>query len=173
MMKYVVTGHKEHGKDTLCELLETQGFTWIGSSWYACQKFIYPEMRLRLDYGSADQCYQDRDNHRKLWFDRIVDYNTPDLARMGREMFENHDIYCGLRNIDELNALRDAHLVDLTIWVDAGQRKEKESSDSLTISPDDCDITITNNGTKQDLFFKAMKLAFLLRYAEKGMKESL
>lgn len=158
-MNIVITGHKRHGKDTLCEYL---GLPWAASSVFACKKFIFNVLRDRYKYKTKEECFNDRHNHRKEWFDLIVTYNTPDLSKMGSEIFESYDVYCGIRNIDELNALKEKNLIDLCIWVDASQRCEPESADSITVTADDCDWIISNNKGLSDLQSKAYKLRNLL-----------
>lgn len=151
-MKIVVTGHARHGKDTVCKMLaEILDVKWQSSSMVAAEKVVFPALKGPYGYDTVEECFEDRVNHRKEWFDLIVDYNTPDLARLGRDIFEQSSIYCGLRNIHELNALRAAGLVDLVIWVDASGRCESESNDSCTIVMEDCEWTVYNDGTLDEL----------------------
>ncbi len=35
----------------------------------------------------------------------FCDYNIPDPATLGREMFQEYDIYCGLRNKKRISML--------------------------------------------------------------------
>jgi hypothetical protein len=95
--------------------------------------------------------YDDRVNHRTAWFTAISEYNTPDLARLGRELYAEYDIYCGIRNGNELRALKAQGVTEFTIWVDASRRLPPEDPASISVSEMDADYIIDNNGTLNDL----------------------
>ena len=157
--RIVVTGMARHGKDTVCELLEREhGFTYESSSHLAGFKIVYPVLKDKYKYSGFSECYRDRVNRRQEWFELIKAYNTPDLARLGREIFEYYDIYCGLRNIAELEAMIAEGLVDCIVWVDASERVESEPSTSITITREDCDFVISNNGGLEELEVEVVKL---------------
>jgi dephospho-CoA kinase len=157
--KLVVTGYARHGKDTVCQLLkEEHGFTFESSSQAAGFKAVYPTLRLKYKYKTFEDCYNDRVNHRQEWFELIKAYNTPDLAKLGREILHSYDIYCGLRNMAELETMIVEGLVDCIVWVDAGLRKKPEPSTSITITRNDCDFVVDNNGTLDDLRVEVQRL---------------
>jgi hypothetical protein len=157
--KLVVTGYARHGKDTVCQLLkEEHGFTFESSSQAAGFKAVYPTLRLKYKYKTFEDCYNDRVNHRQEWFELIKAYNTPDLAKLGREIFQYYDIYCGLRNMNELETMIVEGLVDAIVWVDASARVEAEPSTSITITRSDCDFVVGNNGTLDDLKLEVQRL---------------
>jgi hypothetical protein len=150
--KIVVTGYARHGKDTVCEMLAKHGWTFKSSSAILCDTVIFPALAPLYGYLDVEQCYEDRVNHRKEWYDLLVAYNTPDAARLGRLIFSQYDIYCGLRNIAELRAMKAEGLVDVVIWVDGFPRKgERESAESITITEKDTDYTVYNDWTVEDL----------------------
>ena len=157
--KLVVTGYARHGKDTVCELLKNEhGFTFESSSQAAGFKAVYPTLRLKYKYKTFEDCYNDRVNHRQEWFELIKAYNTPDLTRLGREIFQYYDIYCGLRSMAELETMIVEGLVDCIVWVDASLRKKPEPSTSITITRSDCDFVVDNNGTLEDLKVEVQRL---------------
>lgn len=157
--KLVVTGYARHGKDTVCELLkEEHGFTFESSSQAAGFKAVYPTLRTKYKYKTFEDCYNDRVNHRQEWFELIKAYNTPDLAKLGREIFQYYDIYCGLRSMAELETMIVEGLVDCIVWVDASARVEAEPSTSITITRNDCDFVVDNNGTLDDLKVEVQRL---------------
>lgn len=151
-MKLIITGHMQHGKDTVSEILrDDYDMPYESSSRVACRLFLFDQLKDKYGYSDIEECYNDRHHHRKEWFDAIVDYNTPHLHALGDKILSSSDIYCGLRNINELNAIREHGLVDHVIWVDARMRKPLEPSTSLTITPSDCDWILDNNGSLDQL----------------------
>lgn len=113
---------------------------------------VFPVLSWKYKYRDLKECFDDRVNHRAEWFELISDYNFGDPARLSREIFAKYDIYCGLRNIEELKAAKAEKLYDLCIWVDAGSRvPETESIYSNTITSSDADYILDNSGSLKDL----------------------
>jgi hypothetical protein len=158
-LKLLVIGHGRHGKDTVCEILRDKyGYTFESSSQFCSKLFIYDQLKDKYGYSSEEQCYADRHNHRTEWYDAICDYNVPDAARLGREMFAAYDIYCGLRNKKEFHAMKNAGVFDYAIWVDRGDHLPPESKNSMSLEQWMADYTIDNNGTLADLEFNLHSL---------------
>ena len=76
----------------------------------------------------------------------IHDYCRDDLARLGRNLFAEHDIYCGLRNKREFFAMKNEEIFDYAIWVDRTDHLPTEDPSSMSIEQWMCDYTIDNNG---------------------------
>lgn len=153
-LKLLVIGHGRHGKDTVCEILRDKyGYSFESSSQFCSKLFIYDNLKDKYDYANEEECYADRHNHREEWYNAICDYNVPDAARLGREIFKAHDIYCGLRNKREYFAMRNTNVFDYAIWVDRSDYLPPESKDSMTLEPWMADFYIDNNGTLEDLEF--------------------
>lgn len=151
-MKLMIMGHARHGKDTVCEILrDDYGFTFESSSMAAARHAIYPVLKDLLGYQTIEECYNDRHNHRALWFELIKAYNHHDGARLGRAIFAEHDIYCGIRNYLEFEAIKDAGLFDCAIWVDAGSRVPAETTSSCTVTWEMADLIVDNNRDLQEL----------------------
>lgn len=165
-MGIIVTGYGEHGKDTVCEMLEAiyGGLRYASSSRVACELFIYKELKDRFGYKSIEQCYEDRRNMREIWYRSIVRYNTPDKARLAKELFAKYNVYCGLRDREELNAIRDQGLARLVIWVDASSRLGTVESGSMNIDSSYADIVIENNHCLDALECKVRALGSFLGY---------
>lgn len=152
MERLVITGHGRHGKDTVCELLKDRyGFRFISSSLFVAETVVYPALKDRYGYASVEDCYADRHAHRQEWYDLISAYNTPDGARLGRELFSHYDIYCGIRNRRELDAIKQEELCDLVVWVDASHRLPPEPGTSISVGRDQADYVLDNNGSLEDL----------------------
>jgi dephospho-CoA kinase len=144
--KLLIVGHGRHGKDTVCEMLEKYGYTFQSSSKFCSELFIFEELKHEYGYADEEQCYIDRHHHRVLWYNMIHNYCKDDLARLGRNLFAKHDIYCGLRNKREFFAMQNEEIFDYAIWVDRTDHLPKEDPDSMSIEQWMCDYTIDNNG---------------------------
>ena|SRR6056297_1710149 len=151
-LKLLIIGYGRHGKDTVCEYLrDVHGYSFESSSKFCSKKFIFNDLKDKYDYASEDECYADRHNHREEWYNAICDYNTKDGARLGREIFKEHSIYCGLRNKAEFHAMKNTGVFDYAIWVDRSDHLPPESKESMTLEQWMADYTIDNNGTLDDL----------------------
>lgn len=152
--KLLIIGHGRHGKDTVCEILRDKyNYSFESSSQFCSKLFIYDQLKDKYGYDNEEQCYTDRHNHRAEWYDAICDYNVPDAARLGREIFKAHDIYCGLRNKREYFAMQTAGVFDYAVWVDRSDHLPLESKNSMSLEPWMADFHIDNNGTLEELEF--------------------
>lgn len=149
--KILVIGYARHGKDTVCEILRDEfGYKFDSSSNFCMKAFIFEGLSKKYGYQTMEECYADRVNHRAEWYDLIVEYVGEDKARLGREILAENDIYCGLRNVNEFEAMVNEGVVDYTIWVErAGFPPEDKSS--MTLEKIHADFLIRNNGTMDDL----------------------
>lgn len=152
-MKLLVLGHARHGKDSTCNLLhKLYGLTFVSSSYFVGERVVRPWLAAKgVTYNSMDECYNDRVNHRAAWFDAIAEYNKHDPARLGRELFAQYDIYCGLRNVKEFQALRVEKAFDVCLWVDRSRHCPSELTTSFNIGLSSADYIIDNNGDLHEL----------------------
>lgn len=161
--KLLVIGHGRHGKDTVCELLRDRyNYTFESSSKFCSKLFIYDSLKQKYGYNNEEECYNDRHNHRAEWYNAICDYNNPDAATLGREMFKEYDIYCGLRNKREFFAMQNTGVFDYVIWVDRSMHLPPESIDSMSLEQWMADFTIDNNGSLLDLTYNLDQLMVYL-----------
>ena len=149
--KLLVVGHGRHGKDTVCEMLEQYGYVFKSSSKFCSELFIFDTLKNKYGYQTELECYQDRHNHRTEWYNLIHDYCKDDLARLGRELFAQHNIYCGLRNRREFFAMKNEEIFDYAIWVDRTDCLPLEAASSMSIEQWMCDYTIDNNDSLERL----------------------
>ena len=154
--KVLVIGHARHGKDTFCEMLKERGLSFESSSEAALEEAIWP--LLKGFYKSKKECFEDRVNHRALWFTLIRYYNTPNKSKLAEVILSKSDVYCGIRNLEEFEASK--HLFKHIVWVGAEKRKPLEGSDSFELDIVDCNYFIDNNGS----------LDFLEKQADKFMQ---
>jgi len=99
-------------------------------------------------YADRDACYADRhrdDLMRATWYEAIRDFNRTDQAALAKGIFEESDVYCGLRSKQELRAAINSGTADLVVWVDASDRQPLEPSTSITVQEHMAHFTIDNN----------------------------
>jgi len=101
--KLLIIGHARHGKDTCAEILqEHYGLSFMSSSQAAANIFIYDELKGKYDYTTPEQCFEDRMNHRKEWYDLICGFNITDKAALAKEILKINDCYVGMRDHREI-----------------------------------------------------------------------
>lgn len=150
--KLLVIGYGRHGKDTVCEILKKHyAYTFESSSLFCAKLFIFDELKNKYNYSSVDECFNDRHNHRSEWFQAISNYNHEDPARLGKEIFAEHDIYCGLRNKREFFAMKNLGVFDYCFWVDRSNHLPPESESSMNLTASEADFVIDNNENIDDL----------------------
>jgi hypothetical protein len=157
--KLLICGHARHGKDEAASYLEkAYNFKFKSSSLFAIEKACFEVLKDKYGYATEMDCYNDRHNHREELFNLIREYNTPDLSRLGKELFNEYDIYVGLRNRNEFLALREQDVFDYSIWIDRSLHVPDESIKSMTILQSDCDFIINNNDVIPKLYFELEKV---------------
>lgn len=169
-MKIMAIGFKRHGKDTFCEILRDKyGISFASSSETACDIFIFDKIKDEFGYKTKEQCFEDRGNHRDLWYDLICEYVKDDLSRLGKKIFDKNDTYCGCRDDREFNDMKSNKLFDVAVWIDAIDRKPPEEKSSMKLCKEDADRVINNNGTLEELeaevdsFYNEVVAPFLKR----------
>jgi hypothetical protein len=172
-LKLMILGYARHGKDTVAEILrDNLGLKFASSSFAAAEKVMRPFLAAKgIMYNSLEECYADRVNHRQDWYEQIKAYNTPDGSRLAREIYKDNDIYVGMRNEVELEAVRKEGLYDYSIWVDRSKHVAPESSASCSITPAMANYVIDNNGTLEQLKINTLALYWdlvSLEYAGKA-----
>jgi hypothetical protein len=152
-VKLLVIGHARHGKDTVCEeLVNRLSYSYVSSSLWAAHRFIFYRFQREFPgkYPNPYAAWLDRDNHRPLWHDWIREYNDPDLARMAGEIWSEHHIYCGLRNLEEYLAIKAKLKPTHIVWVDARSRLPLEPVSSFQLEPVHATYYFDNNGSLDD-----------------------
>lgn len=150
--KLLIIGNARHGKDTVCDILRDEfGYNFRSSSDFCAEKFIYAELAPKYGYTTYEQCFEDRHNHRSEWYNMIHEYCRDDYARLGREIFAENEIYCGLRNKAEYHAMRNTNVFDYAVWVDRSDHLPAEDKSSMSLEIWMADYVIDNNGTLSDL----------------------
>lgn len=162
-MKLLILGYGRHGKDTLAEVWRDYfGLTFKSSSMAAVEIFLFDALKDIYGYQTIEDCYNDRMNHRTEWYQRIKEYNTPNLTRLAREILKDNDCYVGMRDRDEVLQSHTEGLFDLIVWVDASRRLPPESTQSCTVTMDDAHFVIPNNGTRVEFVERAVDIGSII-----------
>ena len=82
---------------------------------------------------------------------------------MAKEIYNVHDMYVGMRSDVEFFQAKSQGLFDLSIWVDASERKPLEPRTSNQIESHMCDIIIDNNSTEEVLRNRVQRFCSVLR----------
>ena len=116
------------------------------------------EEQIKQDLGlnSLQEILDKKDEHRPYLYHLIRDYNSPDKAKLSKEILKDHDVYVGMRDLEEYEASKD--LFDLAIWIDASERLKEEPGTSFNIPKESFDVVITNNGSLEMLERKVIRL---------------
>ncbi|ADK73419.1 Cof hydrolase [Roseobacter phage RDJL Phi 1] len=177
MPNVLVLGYGRHGKDTVSEMLRDNfGFTFTSSSEFCAEKVVmaaieeawskfeaagghpaFPKPTIPR-YASAQECFDDRANHRQFWYEAIRDFNRPDLTALGQAIFAENDVYCGLRHKSEFHAVKNAGIPDIVVWVDRSDHLPPEPKESCSVEPWMADFIIDNNGTIEELELNVLSL---------------
>ena len=161
----LIIGDARHGKDAFSDIIcEEYGYKAISSSMAALNIFLLDTLKEKhnLSYGSKEEAFEDRKNHRKIWFDEISLYNKGDKTRLAKEILKTNNIYTGMRCGVEVSTCKKDGVFDLIIGV-INYRVGSESKNSNTVDIfKNSDIIVCNNGTLEDLKQKAIDLKSLL-----------
>jgi len=162
-LNILVLGYGNCGKDTAAEYWRDNfGMTFMSSSWAAGEIFIFDLLMKKYDYASKEDCFADRRNRRDEWYDLICWYNKDDKTRLAREILSKTGAYIGMRDRPEVLECKKQNVFDIIIWIDAEERVGKESEDSCTVTKEDADIIITNNGTEAEFKEKLNKVGKII-----------
>lgn len=158
-LTFCVIGHMQHGKDTVAEMIRQHfGLEFQSSSQAAADIFIYDELKDKYGYKTPKECFEDRVNHRKEWYDLICNYNKHDKARLAKGILEKADMYVGMRSSAEIAECLNQALFTHVIGV-YDPRKPHEPEDSFDIDLfKDADFIIPNGGDLWDLRQKVYRV---------------
>lgn len=179
--KLIVTGYSGHGKDTVCEILRLLGYSFESSSRWMLENHLWKGRFLQTksgisspcstvvdgdDYANQEEMYADRDNHRQWWKDSIKEINLEHLlSYLGSKLLTEFDMYCGLRDYEELEAIKSwvkhkhPEWKLIVVFVDATPRIpicKADREGALTILKSDCDLVIPNDLNKLSLIERVL-----------------
>jgi hypothetical protein len=141
------------GKDTVAELLrDMYGFNFMSSSRAAMMEAVWPVIgeeyygKCEGDVDAAiEACFEDRVNRREEWKRLISEYNSPDKSKLTKHVFNQVDIYVGMRCALEYQSGVNQRLFDKVLWV---HRPSYPTEPEMDISYDPHSmIAIVNSGS--------------------------
>ena len=158
-MKILILGHKEHGKTTIAEIFRNEyGLLFNDTSMEAAKILIFHKLKHKFNYNTYEECYNDRRNRRKEWYDLINKYNIKDKTRLTKIILEYNDLYVGMREQHQINKCIEEKLFDYIIGI-YNPQKPLESEESFNIDIfRECDIIFSNTSTKEALKIKVKKI---------------
>lgn len=163
MKKLLILGHGRHGKDTMAEILhEKFGMKFSASSEAASDIFIFDTLKDKYGYKTSKECFEDRSNHRKEWYDLICDYNKEDKTRLAGDILEMSDCYVGMRDLEEFLACKEKGLFDLIVWVDRSKELPLETGGSFNIAMHHAHFIVDNNSTLEEFEEKVIAIGNIL-----------
>lgn len=107
-------------------------------------------------YQTRADCFNDRRNRREEWKALVSAYNTPDKAKLVKQVLSKYEMYVGMRCHEEFAATK--HLFDRILWVHA-PGKPKDPSMSIEFDPT-CMIPVVNENGRQDLTLDQLRKIF-------------
>lgn len=159
-MRLIICGPGRCGKDSAS--IWFRNFTTLryhDSTSEAAAKVVYRQLASKYGYSSVEEAFKDRHNHRQEWADAIGRHNQPDGLTLYTDMLENNDILNGVRWTHELEAIVNAGLIDLVIWIE----RDVPHDPSLTFDANAADIIIPNNQTLYHLYARLERLGTALQ----------
>jgi len=145
-------------------ICEEYGYKKESSSMAALRIFLFDILKTKynLPYGSKEEAFEDRINHRDKWFDEITLYNKDDRTRLAKDILKTNNIYVGMRSDLEVNQCKEENTFDVIIGlINYRIGDEDKSSNTLNLFKG-CDIIVCNNGTLEDLKQKVIDLKSIL-----------
>ena len=167
--KLLILGHARHGKDTVADMItEITEYTSISSSRRLLDVFLFDTLRDKygLSYENSEEAYEDRINHREIWYNEISNFNKDDPSRLAKLIMEDYDIYIGLRSAREVEKCIEEEVFDLIIGV-YDYRKPHED-----IKSNDADVfkysdyVILNKGSLEDLYLQVLNCLSRLKITD-------
>jgi len=91
-MNVLLIGHRQHGKTDVGALLaKVLNTTAHDSSWFACERVVYPVLKEKYGYTNPQECYDDRQDHRHGRPIRRGEQSTKRKQRLG--LLSSYDLY--------------------------------------------------------------------------------
>jgi len=164
--KIAIVGPGESGKTTCAIVLkQCTRLRFVHDTSEIAAALMFQHYKdIGLPYSTIEACHAERRKNRVEWGRVIEEYNKDDGAKLYRPAMSSlhggyQDVLCGVRRKHEFTSCRIASLFDLAIWI---QRDECPPDPSLELTAQDCDLSLTNNGSSQEFTSKIAHLTHWL-----------
>ena len=105
------------------------------------------------------EAFEERHNNRMFWFEFCNALRAEDPTLLARLNLGGGDMVIGIRSELELHACVASGVVDYTVWID---NPRAECDPTVEYGPEDCHLTLSNCGSRLQLFEKLDKLLDLM-----------
>jgi hypothetical protein len=149
-------GHGRCGKDLAGKYLAQKlGWRYGGASSDILKEYV----AILVDKPVKD-VWAERHQNRPFWIAAGHAIREHDLTLLCRMALSLSDFAIGLRGCQEVHTCIATGVVQLAIWIDNDRVPEDPT---VEFSMKDCDITVTNHGSKFDFYRKLDRLSDVLK----------
>lgn len=149
--RLALCGPGRSGKDEAAKWLTQNTMMRFGKS---TSEVIAPYRAAELGV-SVEEAFANRHQERVVWYELGNRLRERDAAFLARECLKGGELVVGIRDREELLAVKKEGLVDLCIWLD----RFVEPDPTMKYGPELCDLIITNYTTLEDFHDKLKALA--------------
>ncbi len=161
LRRILIVGYSRAGKDTACEYLaKSTELRFAGTTSLYLARYVAARLGV-----SEEEAYRTRHQNRNLWHRVGNEVRKRDPGLLIRASLEYAEIVGGARDLEEIIACKQNHLVDLIVWI-ANSRVRKDST--VNFSEQDCDIIVPNHWTLEEFHLRLLRLA---RFAGLPMRQ--
>lgn len=138
MMRLLLVGHGEHGKDSAGEYLsQITTLRYAGSTSNFLAKYVAAETGQ-----TVERAFATRREHRQQWYDIGRRLRESDPGILIRESLAVADIAAGCRDLEEIIACREQRMVDLIVWI---ANRNKPDDPTVKFGSEVADIVVENH----------------------------
>lgn len=155
MKTIMFVGEGRAGKDTACEYLaQITTLRNAGTTSKYLAKYVAEELGWSMEEAYARR--HESDEMRMIWYNRGNKVREKGPTTLAREALLYGEITGGVRDLDEILAIRAEGMVDLIVWIE-NKRVPKDPTVKFTSA--EADIVIENNGSLEEFYEKLRRFA--------------
>lgn len=153
--KILFVGHGQAGKDTACEYLEKiTGLINAGTTSKYLAKYVASELNISIE--EAYNRRRESEEMRIFWYEIGNKVRKDNPALLVREAFNYGDISGGVRDIEEILAVKKEKICDIIVWI---ENKRVKKDPTLNFNSKEADIVIENNWSLEEFYERIERLA--------------
>jgi len=139
--RILFVGHGGAGKDTACEhLAAVTGLRNAGTTSKYLAGYVARKLGLPVDVAYARR--RESDEMRELWYRAGNELRANGPSTLVRMALEHGEITGGVRDLEEILAVRREGLVDIIVWVSSDRVRPDPT---VKFTERECDLTIPNH----------------------------